>query len=56
MTPRRVLFLLGAGIVIVAFAIWLSSRRHLERATSAGALVGTLRAARIAAWRIAVLS
>jgi len=39
MTPRRVLFLLGAGIIIVAFAIWLSSRRHLERATSAGDLV-----------------
>jgi hypothetical protein len=39
MTPRRVLFLLAAGIVIVAFAIWLSSRRHLEHATSAGDLV-----------------
>jgi len=39
MNPRRVLFLLGAGIVVVAFAIWLSSRRHLERATSAGDLV-----------------
>jgi hypothetical protein len=39
MTARRVLFLLGAGIVVIAFAIWLSSRRHLERATAAGDLV-----------------
>jgi hypothetical protein len=39
MTARRVLFLLAAGIVVVAFAIWLSSRRHLERATSSGDLV-----------------
>jgi Domain of unknown function (DUF4340) len=39
MTSRRVLLLLGAAIVVVAFAIWLSSRRHLERATAAGDLV-----------------
>ena len=39
MTPRRVALLLGAGILIVAFAIWLSSQRHLERATLAGDLV-----------------
>jgi hypothetical protein len=39
MTPRRVAILLGAGVVIIAFAIWLSSRRHLERATMAGDLV-----------------
>jgi hypothetical protein len=39
MTARRVLFLLGAGLIVIAFAIWLSSRRHLERATAAGDLV-----------------
>jgi Domain of unknown function (DUF4340) len=39
MTPRRVLLLLGAGIVIVAFAIWMASRRNLEHATNAGDLV-----------------
>jgi hypothetical protein len=39
MTSRRVLLLLGAGVLVIAFAIWLSSRRHLERATSAGDLV-----------------
>ena len=39
MTPRRVGMLLVAGIVIIAFAIWLSSQRHLERATLAGDLV-----------------
>jgi hypothetical protein len=31
--------LLVAGVLVVAFAIWLSSQRHLERATSAGDLV-----------------
>jgi hypothetical protein len=36
MTARRVAWLLGAGLVVIAFAIWLSSRRHLERATMAG--------------------
>ena len=39
MTPRRVAILLAAAIVVVAFAIWLSSQRHLERATLAGDLV-----------------
>lgn len=36
MTPRRVGMLLAAGIVVIAFAVWLSSQRHLERATLAG--------------------
>ena len=35
MTPRRVAILLGAGVVVIAFAIWLSSKRHLDRATMA---------------------
>ena len=39
MTPRRVALLLGCGVVLIAFAIWLSSRRHLEHATLAGDLV-----------------
>ena len=39
MTPRRVGLLLGCGVVLIAFAIWLSSRRHLEHATLAGDLV-----------------
>ena len=39
MTPRRVLILLAAGLIIIAFAVWLSSKRHLERATQAGDLV-----------------
>jgi Domain of unknown function (DUF4340) len=39
MTPRRVAILLGAGVVVVAFAIWVSSKRHLDRATMAGDLV-----------------
>lgn len=39
MTPRRVAILLVAAVLVVAFAIWLSSQRHLERATSAGDLV-----------------
>ena len=39
MTPRRVAILLGAGVVVIAFAIWLSSKRHLDRATMAGDLV-----------------
>ncbi len=39
MTPRRVLFLLGAGIVIIAVAILLASRRNPEHATSSGDLV-----------------
>jgi len=39
MTSRRVVILLGAGVLIIAFAIWLSSRRHLDRATLSGDLV-----------------
>jgi Domain of unknown function (DUF4340) len=39
MNPRRIAILLGAGIVIIAFAIWISSKRHLDRATLAGDLV-----------------
>ena len=39
MTPRRLTALFIAGLAIIAFAIWLSSQRHLERATSAGELV-----------------
>jgi uncharacterized protein DUF4340 len=39
MTPRRVVLLLVAGLIIIAFAIWLSSKRHLERVTQAGDLV-----------------
>jgi hypothetical protein len=38
-TPRRVALLLACGLVLIAFAIWLSSRRHLEHATLAGDLV-----------------
>jgi len=36
MTARRVGWLLAAGLAVIAFAIWLSSQRHLERSTSAG--------------------
>jgi hypothetical protein len=39
MTARRVAWLLVAGVLVIAFAIWLSSLRHLERATLAGDLV-----------------
>jgi hypothetical protein len=39
MTPRRVALLLAAGLIIIAFAVWLSSKRHLDRATLAGDLV-----------------
>ncbi len=39
MTPRRVVLLLMSGLALIAFAIWLSSRRHLEHATLAGDLV-----------------
>jgi hypothetical protein len=38
-TGRRVAWLLIAGIALVVFAIWLSSRRHLERSIMAGDLV-----------------
>jgi hypothetical protein len=36
---RRLVWLLTAAIVLVVFAIWLSSRRHLERSIVAGELV-----------------
>jgi len=39
MSARRVLILLVAGLLVVGVAIWLSSRRHLERATLAGDVV-----------------
>jgi hypothetical protein len=39
MSPRRVAWLLAAGVAVIAFAIWLSSLRHLERATLAGDVV-----------------
>jgi len=39
MTPRRVALLLGCGVALIVFAIWLSSRRHLEHATLTGDLV-----------------
>lgn len=39
MSARRVAWLLAAGLALIAFAIWLSSRRHLDRDLAAGALV-----------------
>jgi hypothetical protein len=39
MTPRRVAILLGAGVVVIGFAMWVASKRHLDRATHAGDLV-----------------
>jgi Domain of unknown function (DUF4340) len=39
MTPRRVALLLGCGVALIAFAVWLSSRRHLAHATLTGDLV-----------------
>jgi len=39
MTARRVITLLILGVLVIAGAIWLSSKRHLERATLAGDLV-----------------
>ena len=39
MTPRRVLILLIAGVLVIAAALWLASQRHLEKATLAGDLV-----------------
>jgi len=38
-SARRVAWLLAAGLAVIAFAIWLSSRRHLERDMVVGALV-----------------
>ncbi len=39
MTPRRLTALFVAGLAIIVLAVWLSSQRHLERATEAGQLV-----------------
>jgi hypothetical protein len=39
MTPRRLAALFVAGIAVIVLAVWLSSQRHLERATAAGELV-----------------
>jgi Domain of unknown function (DUF4340) len=39
MSARRVVLLLAAGVALIGFALWLSSRRHLERAVNAGDLV-----------------
>jgi hypothetical protein len=39
MNARRVAWLLVAGLLVIGFAIWVSSLRHLERATLAGDLV-----------------
>jgi hypothetical protein len=39
MNARRVAALLAAGLALVAFAIWIASQRHLERAALAGDLV-----------------
>ena len=39
MSGRRVAWLLAAGLAVIVFAIWLSSRRHLERDMTVGALV-----------------
>jgi Domain of unknown function (DUF4340) len=38
-SARRVGALLVAGLAIIAFAMWIASQRHLERATLAGDLV-----------------
>jgi hypothetical protein len=39
MNARRVAALLAAGLALVAFAMWIASQRHLERAALAGDLV-----------------
>ena len=39
MSPRRVVMLLVLGLAVIGVAIWVSSTRHLERATVAGDLV-----------------
>ena len=39
MSPRKVALLLAGGLLLVVFAIWLASQRHLEHATLAGDLV-----------------
>jgi hypothetical protein len=35
-TPRRVLILLIAGVIVIAGSLWLAPQRHLEQATLAG--------------------
>ena len=39
MSPRRVAVLLAAAVVLIVFAIWVASQRHLERSTQSGDLV-----------------
>ncbi len=39
MSGRRVGVLLAAGVAVIAFAMWIASQRHLERATLTGDLV-----------------
>jgi len=39
MSARRVAWLLVAAVLVIAFAIWVSSLRHLERSTTSGDLV-----------------
>jgi hypothetical protein len=41
MSPRRVTALLAVAVVLVVFAIWVASQRHLERSTQSGDLVLT---------------
>jgi hypothetical protein len=38
-SARRVAWLLVAAVLVIAFAIWVSSLRHLERSTTAGDVV-----------------
>src|SRR4029077_16157666 len=39
MSARRVAALLVTGLALIAFAMWIASQRHLERATLTGDLV-----------------
>jgi hypothetical protein len=39
MNARSVAYLLVAGLVVIAFSIWLSSKRHLDRDMTSGDLV-----------------
>jgi hypothetical protein len=36
MTPRRLAVLLVAGLIVIGFALWVSSQRHLERTIESG--------------------
>src|SRR5262245_49316604 len=36
MTPRRLVILFIAGFLVIVLSVWLSSKRHLERSTTAG--------------------